>query len=104
MIRHKATYIAINAVGAAATASSAILIYLNPSPHPTAWYWVSVALSAIVFAAFLYNIARRMKGPIEPSGFMRHLSDRQLWLVKGTLLLVVAVIAIVIIISRFFRV
>lgn len=85
MIRDKRTWIAINAVGAAATLFVLISWLYRP---PTqlwlpAWFWQ--AEIALVFGGFIYNIARRVRGPIEPTRWARGMTDRQLGIVKGTL-------------------
>ena len=44
---------------------------------------------ALVFGGFIYNIVRRLRGPIEPARWARGMTDRQLWITKGLLIVVV---------------
>ena len=88
MIRAKRTFIAVNAVGAAAT----LLVLISWSLRPPSsvlfppWFWRADA--AFVFGWFIYNIVRRMRGPIEPARWARGMTDRQLWIAKGLIIAV----------------
>jgi len=85
MIRDKRTWIAVNAAGAAAALFVVISWLYSPPTH--LWFpaWVWQADIALVFGGFIYNIVRRLRGPIEPARWARNITDRQMWIVKGVL-------------------
>ena len=89
MIRDKRTWIAVNAVGAVATLFVLISWLFSPPTNLwlPAWFWQ--ADMALVFGGFIYNIVRRLRGPIEPARWARGMTDRQLWITKGLLIVVV---------------
>jgi hypothetical protein len=103
MIRDKRTFIAVNAVGAAAT----LLVLISWSLRPPSsllfppWFWRADA--AFVFGVFIYNIARRMRGPIEPARWARGMTDRQLCIAKGLLIAVGMGAVFVVTVLRFTR-
>lgn len=86
MIRDKRVWIAVNAVGAAAALYVLISWSLRPPTHELfpPWFWQADA--AFVFGAFIYNIVRRLRGPIQPARWARSMTDRQLWIIKGVLI------------------
>jgi len=85
MIRDKRTWIAVNAVGAVAALFVLISWSFRPPTHELfpPWFWQADA--AFIFGAFIYNIVRRLRGPIEPAPWARGMTDRQLWIVKAVL-------------------
>jgi hypothetical protein len=92
MIRDKRAFIAVNAIGAAATLFALILWTISPPTHAIFPPWFLWMLEAFVFASFMYNIVRRLRGPIEPARWARGMTDKQLWITKG--LFIVALIGI----------
>jgi len=89
MIRDKRTWIVVNAVGLAASLFVLISWSLRP---PTLWLfppWFWQADAAFVCGGFIYNIVRRLRGLIEPARWACGMTDRQLWITKGLLIVVV---------------
>jgi hypothetical protein len=97
MIRDKRLFIAINAVGVAAALLLLVRWTAFPSPHSLFPQWFMVGDALLMFGYFIYNIVRRMRGPIEPSGWARNLTDKQIWTVKGVVMSALAVAVFVII-------
>jgi hypothetical protein len=103
MIRDKRTWIAVNTVGAAAALFMLISWSAFPPAHPVFPRWFLLADAAVLFGLFIYNIVRRLRGPIQPARWARNMSDRQLWIIKGILLVVVIGFALVVVALRFSR-
>ena len=57
--------------------------------------------AAVMLGSFTYNIVLRLRGPIQPAAWARNMSDRRLWMLKGTLVAIVLVIAVVGLASTF---
>lgn len=100
MIRDKRAYIVVNAIGAASAVFLIVMWTAFPSPHSFLPQWFLVVDGLFLLGAFIYNIIRRMRGPIEPTGWARNLSDRQIWTVKGVVMSVLLVAVFVIIFYR----
>jgi hypothetical protein len=103
MIRDKRTWIAVNAVGAAAALFMLITQSVFPSPHPFVPRWFLLANTVLLFGLFIYNIVRRLRGPIEPARWARNMSDGQLWIIKGILMLIIISVALDALALRFPR-
>lgn len=103
MIRDKRTWIAVNAVGAAAALFMLITQSVFPSPHPLVPHWFLLADAVLLFGLFIYNIVLRLRGPIEPARWAHNMSDRQLWIIKSILMLVVIGVALGALALRFPR-
>lgn len=89
MIRNRRTWITVNVVGTVA-ALFVLISWLVRPPNPgllPPWFWQADA--AFIFVVFLYNIVRGLRGPIEPAPWTRRMTDRQWWIVKGLLIVVV---------------
>lgn len=57
---------------------------------------------ALLFGSFVYNLIMQLSGRPRPiARWARGMTDRQLWLLKGILLAVLAVVAILIVLFRF---
>ncbi|HEX3672269.1 MAG TPA: hypothetical protein VHT92_11255 [Candidatus Cybelea sp.] len=97
MIRDKRLYIAVNAVGAASAAFALVIWTAFPSRHSLFPQWFLVGDALLLLGFFIYNVVRRMRGPIEPTGWARNLTDKQIWTVKGVVMSVLAVVALCII-------
>jgi hypothetical protein len=100
MIRDKRTWIAVNAVGA--VAGLFLLVSWAVSPPTNALFppWFLRVDAAFIFGAFIYNIIRRLHGPIQPARWARNMSDNQLWITKGLLTVVLIGVTIVVIFWR----
>ena len=86
MIRDKRTWIVVNAVGAAGVLLVLISSIVFPPTHDALFPpWFLRTLEAFVFAGFIYNIIRRLRGPIQPARWARGMTDKQLWTIKGVL-------------------
>jgi|SRR5579863_1147811 len=92
MIRDKRTWLAVNAFGAMAALLVVILQCLYPATHPLL-RWLTIGNGAVLFVLFIYNIVLRMRGPIQPARWARNMTDAQLWIVKGIMMVCVAGIA-----------
>ena len=98
MIRHKPTFMALNGFGLAFCAFLILALPFRTLSHPILPLWVNEALYAALCAMFLYNILKHIRGPIEPTPFVRSIGERNLWAIKGTLigLLVIVMIAVLV--------
>ena len=103
MIRDKRTWIAVNAVGAAAALFVLVSWSLRPPTHGLFPPWFLFADAVFIFGVFIYNIIRRLRGPIEPARWARGMTDRQLWIAKGILVAVGISAVFVVTILRFTR-
>jgi len=97
MIRDKRAFIAVNVVGATCGAFMLGLQLMHPLQHSVFPRWLNLALPILMTAGFVYNIALRLRGPIQPSRWARGLSDPQLWLLKGVLAAGVALATVLVI-------
>ncbi len=88
MIKDKRTWIAVNSIGTAASLFVLISWFFRPPTHELfpPWFWQADA--ALVCGAFIYNIVRRLRGPIEPARWAHGMTDKQLWIAKGFLIVV----------------
>jgi hypothetical protein len=73
----------------------------RPPSHPFLPLWVNETLYAALFAMFLYNILKHIRGPIEPTAFVRSVGERHMWAAKGTLLGLLAIVLIAVLFERF---
>lgn len=103
MIRDKRTGIAVNAIGAAAALFLLISWSISRPTHALFPQWLLLTDAALLLAFFIYNIVRRLRGPIQPARWARNMSDRQLWIVKGIVIVVVISVTFVFIALRFPR-
>ncbi len=101
MIRHKPTFMALNAFGLALIAFLIVTLPLRTSSHPILPLWLNETLYAAIFAGFLYTILKHIRRPIEPTPFVLSIGERNLWAIKGTLLGVMAVVLIAVLFDRF---
>ena len=99
MIRGKRVFIGINAAGAIVTLFGIVLRALYPSTHSDAWSWIHVVVPPLLFVIFVYNIVARLRGKQPPDRAPFGLSDRQMWLVKGSLIGVVLVVGVAFIVQ-----
>lgn len=97
MIRDKRLFIVVNGVGAASAVLMLVTWTASRSPHSLFPQWFMVGDALFLLGYFIYNIIRRMRGPIEPTGWARNLSDKQIWTVKGVVMSVLTVMVFVII-------
>lgn len=101
MIRHKPTYMVLNAFGLALSAFLIVTSPLRTSSHPILPVWLNETLYAAIFAGFLYNILKYIRRPIEPTPLVLSIGERNVWAIKGTLLGVLAIVLIAVLFERF---
>lgn len=101
MIRNTRALVAVNAIGALAALFLLVLWALSPPEHSALPKPLLIGIEAFLFGYFVYNIVMRLSGRPVPGGrWTLGMSDRRLWLVKGILLAVLAIVAIAIIFVR----
>jgi|HubBroStandDraft_4_1064222.scaffolds.fasta_scaffold00006_148 hypothetical protein len=100
MIRDKRTFIVINAVGAACALFVLVSWTVSPPTHALFPPWFLMADGALLLGYFIYNIVRRLRGPIQPARWARNMTDRQLWTLKGLVMVILVGVAFAIIFIR----
>lgn len=98
MIRDTRAFVAVNAIGA--LSALYLLVYWavhRPAQSLFPW-WILAGSAAVMLGAFLYNMIMKLSGrPLPIAPWARGKSDRQLWLIKGIVLVVGVAIALAII-------
>jgi hypothetical protein len=98
MIRDTRAFVAVNAIGALSALYLLVLWIVRWPARSLFPAWFLAGCAALMFGSFLYNVIMKLRGgPVPVASWARGMTNRQLWLVKGTVLIVIAVVALAII-------
>ena len=98
MIRSTPLFVTINLVGAICALVGLTISIVSPSTGALFPNWITGALCLLIFASCAYQIFMRLSGREIPlAWWARGKTDRQIWIVKGVVLTVLAIVALAII-------
>jgi|HubBroStandDraft_5_1064220.scaffolds.fasta_scaffold934982_1 hypothetical protein len=101
MIRHKPTFMALNAFVLVCSAFLVVAWSIRTPAYTFGGFWLHEMLYAALFATCLYNILKHVREPIEPTPFVLSIGERNAWAIRGTLLGVLAIVLIAVLFERF---